>query len=309
MKLKLNLVAVAAALTVASAAQATLTLPSTSSFGNSSAVFVAIDNNLSISLTVDLGVKMADFLNAPSFTAGVGALAGPAGTTALWNLNGNTRTLNGASVAGTYAWSTQASNFFATAGSNYKWGVFAADSVNTGAPATNLISGGNIMFTTTSFDPANDLGTGTTPSSVTNGAVAIANFFVASNGKGTQTAGTTGANTATSGTEFAGTAMVNASGEGNFNQQLGTNDFLSAPGATSFFAWANNGSGSTSRMFSIGAPNGDGATSASPATWAWNQASGTLTYTVAPVPEPGTYAMLLAGIAVVGFMTRRRSVR
>ncbi len=29
----------------------------------------------------------------------------------------------------------------------------------------------------------------------------------------------------------------------------------------------------------------------------------------APVPEPGTYAMLLAGLGLVGFMTRRRAVR
>jgi hypothetical protein len=29
---------------------------------------------------------------------------------------------------------------------------------------------------------------------------------------------------------------------------------------------------------------------------------------LAPVPEPGTYAMLLAGLAAVGFMARRRKV-
>jgi hypothetical protein len=306
MKLKLNVLATAAAFTLASAAQATLTLPNTGSLGNSSAVFVAINNDLNTSLTVDLGVKMADFLNAPSFTASVGALADPAGVTASWNLGGNTRSVNGSAVTGNYAWATQASNFFATAGANYKWGVFAADSVNTGAPATNLISGGNIMFTTSFFDPANDLGTGTTPSSVTNGAGAITQFMVASNGKGTHTAGTTGANVATSGVEFVGTAMVDGTGVGNFNQQLGTNDFLSAPGATAFFAWANNGSGSTSRVFSIGVPNAEAAESPFPATWSWDQTSNTLTYVAAPVPEPGTYALLLAGIAVVGSMARRR---
>ena len=32
------------------------------------------------------------------------------------------------------------------------------------------------------------------------------------------------------------------------------------------------------------------------------------TWTVAVVPEPGTYAMMLAGIAALGFMARRRSV-
>jgi hypothetical protein len=32
----------------------------------------------------------------------------------------------------------------------------------------------------------------------------------------------------------------------------------------------------------------------------------TITSTLAPVPEPETYAMLLAGLGAVGFMARRR---
>lgn len=31
--------------------------------------------------------------------------------------------------------------------------------------------------------------------------------------------------------------------------------------------------------------------------------------TINPVPEPGTYAMLLAGLAVIGWVVRRRTVR
>jgi hypothetical protein len=36
---------------------------------------------------------------------------------------------------------------------------------------------------------------------------------------------------------------------------------------------------------------------------------GPLTFEVAPVPEPSTYALLLVGLALLAFMARRRVVR
>jgi hypothetical protein len=38
----------------------------------------------------------------------------------------------------------------------------------------------------------------------------------------------------------------------------------------------------------------------------WNFDGSTVTYTVAAIPEPGTYALLLAGLVAVGFVARRR---
>jgi len=38
----------------------------------------------------------------------------------------------------------------------------------------------------------------------------------------------------------------------------------------------------------------------------WTLQGGTLTYSVAAVPEAETYAMMLAGLGLVGFMVRRR---
>ena len=41
-----------------------------------------------------------------------------------------------------------------------------------------------------------------------------------------------------------------------------------------------------------------------------NEVSNTTTlYSMAPVPEPETYAMLLAGLGLVGFMARRRNAQ
>jgi hypothetical protein len=72
----------------------------------------------------------------------------------------------------------------------------------------------------------------------------------------------------------------------------------------SYFSWVSiNGPSTTA---TLGATLGIGADPSLPATWTWNDATGALTYTV-PVPEPGTYAMFLAGVAAMSLVVRRRS--
>jgi PEP-CTERM motif len=310
MKLKLNLIAVAVALAAASSAQATLSLASNQQggTGNSSAVFVAIDNALSTSLTVDLGVTFASFLNAPGFTSAVGSLANPAGVTAQWNLKNNTYTLNGAAVTGNYVWDTRVNSFLTTVGSNYKWGVFAADTVSSQTiSGTNTIVGQNLIYTTNSFNPDNSE-TGVNASLLNNAAVAVNEFLAASNTRGSQIAGSTGANIETGGTQFLGTGLA-STGVGDFGN-ITSADFLNVPGGTSFFQWAGSAAaGQPVNVFSMGAPNVLGAAASNQSTWTWDQSAGVLTYTVAPVPEPGTYAMLIAGLLAVGFMARRRAQR
>ena len=39
-----------------------------------------------------------------------------------------------------------------------------------------------------------------------------------------------------------------------------------------------------------------------------SQANGPVVMTVTPIPEPSTYALMLAGLGAVGFMARRRRV-
>jgi dihydropteroate synthase len=58
-------------------------------------------------------------------------------------------------------------------------------------------------------------------------------------------------------------------------------------------------------VYQLGLTTGIDNPAVNPASFAFDAAAGTLTY-VMPVPEPGQYAMLLAGIAAIGFMVRRR---
>lgn len=303
MKLKMNLLAAAAAAVAAFAAgsaHANFTLASQNA-GNSSVAFVAIDNNNTISLSVDLAANMTQFLQA-------GNLAAP-GTTASWNFAANTFTVNGSAVGGsTVNWTSPVASFFANASvgsTGYRWGVIAGDSVNLAASPTNVVAGQNILFTSSVPDFDNSFATGITTGTINNAAGNISDLFSANWNQGTHSATVKGAATATGGSAFLGQTLA-GSGVGDFGAGgFGTNDFLTT-GTTSYFMWAN--SSFPPSIYALGAPNSLGSLdTATAATFTWDAASSTLTYAVAAVPEPSTYAMLAAGLAIFGFIGRRRA--
>lgn len=294
---KVQAIALAVAALAAGSANAALQTGNSTTSGNGSVAFLAIDDAASTSLTIDLGVQMTSLLVG-------GALRDTGGVTAVWDFKNNTFSINGVTQAGTYAYSAQDASFLsAIAGGSYRWGVVTSDNQNGG-----VVPGQNLIFTSNALDFDTAATSGITGATVSNGSTNVVNLYASSNGTGTQTAGRFGANTATAGAAFVGTTLASA-GVGDFNTQFGTNDFLTAVNTSASLMRATL-SGATVTVSQLGglADSVGAALASGGATFFFDDATQTLTYSVAAaVPEPGTYAMLLAGLASVGFVARRRN--
>jgi hypothetical protein len=311
MNLRLNAMAAGLALLVAGSAQANLTFAAQTTNGNSSAAFVALTNDGSLSLTVNLGVSYASFLPASgtqgvpaSWTTSAGLLSAPS-TVAQWNLSANTFNVNGMAQSGTNNWNSIVSSFLAAApaAGGYRWGVVAADGLSGVVSGTNLVRGQGVLFTGINVDYDNSNDSGISALSLGDAAGNVSNLFAASNTSpgATHAAGVRGANTATAGEAFLGTTMANG-GIGGFGVTFGTNDFLIEPTQVSRFNWATTATLPAS-IYQIGNTYALFADASVPATFAWDEASRTLVYAV---PEPGTYALMLMGLAGLGLLARRR---
>ena len=314
MKMKLNALIAAVAALASVGAHAALTVATNP--GNSSVMFVAVDaqgtngttGGASNSITIDLGYLMTDFL-AQSGTQGLGAnlvnAAGSlssVGTTVVWDFKNNTTLVNGVAQSANYQWSAQMASFESAvsgiAGNSYTWGVIAADNFGgTTASATNPVVNQNYLATgTPTF-------TGLTSGNVSTAASRVNNFILSSNGTGTQLPGVVGANTAT-----AGGAFLDSQLKGNFGGQTTAGwSYLTAVNSGAGFNWANQSA--ASKVYSIGGTYSNTGVADTPASFYFDAVNDTLTYTIAAVPEPGTYAMLMAGMVAVGFTIRRRAQR
>lgn len=296
MNFKMNLVALAA-LVAAGAAHAELKLgdfSNTSDLG-SSVLFVAQDNaGTKGSYSADLGRLMADLLPTGALNAG--------NTTATWNLATNAVTVNGVAQSGGFQYSAQWTSFQTLlAGSSYQWGVFAADSNYVAGTATD---GYNLLFTTSvanrSFSVSDD--------AIFNSPGNVDQYISTNQGLGTHQAGVNGAATVSnSGTQYLGTTLA-ANGEGSLGPAgLGGNNFLNNVNSAAVvmrtqFDSVNNVT--TTYQLGLAGQSVAGIVDGTEATFTFDGT--TLTYQVSAVPEPQTYAMLLAGLAAVGFVARRR---
>jgi PEP-CTERM motif len=281
MKLKMKLAAAAVAMVAASGANAAMDNFNT---GNSSLAFIALDSVGSpISAMMDLDFNLDTFLPAATATPG---------TKIEWNFGTNTLSIDNVVQAGRQTdWSGALASFNAVAQSvDTKWGVIAGDSVNALG-----VGASPIRYLTTVV-------AGTPIGTVDNQTKAnLANFSLASGMVGNHSAlqVTTNGSTAISGTGYVGTAF----GLGTAGSRGWQNNI-----ATGVISLANEGSAADFYLLDGGGPLTTAATTAYAGTFSY--AAGVLTYEVAggvtPIPEPETYAMLLAGLGMIGFMARRR---
>ncbi len=280
MKLKMKLMAAAVALVASAGANAAM---SNFASGNGSLAFIALDSVGSpTSVMMDLDFNLTSFLSASS----------AANTDITWNFNTNTLTVGGLVQAGAQTnWSGALTAFNSLANtSDTKWGVIAGDSLNAVAVGSD---GTPIRYLTTVVaGTALDLVDNQTKANLGSfsGVDNMLNFHsaaqAASNGS-----------TASSGTGYVGTAF----GLGTAASRGWTNRT-----ATGVITLASEGSSADFYML-----DGGSATSlatVTPYAGKFTYAAGVLTYDAptAPIPEPETYALLLAGLGMLGFMGRRR---
>ena len=290
--MNLQLSKLAAALATAFAiggAQAAIEAPSqVATNGNSSVVFMAMDLNNSVALTIDLGLRMSDFTNSTSLTSG---LTGPL----TWDFSANTAP---SAVTGTNAWSAAYEEFKAAqSGGDFVWGIVAGDQVNGAVSGTNTIAGRGLLATGNATEAQMLAASTSGPTGTALGN--LLNFYAAANNRGTHLSSDNGANTAT---PASGSAWTNDLMKSNFNGSL-TWSYWLLNGESSTFQWQQQ-LVANPIINQFGNPSTVDSLSAAPITFTFDIATNQLV--LAPVPEPGTYAMLLAGLAAVGFMARRR---
>lgn len=273
MKLKMKLMAAAVALAASAGANAAM---DNFASGNGSLAFIAIDSTGSpISMMMDLDFNVDSFLPA--------VMSVP-GTVIKWNFNTNSLTVNGVASASTQTnWSGALASFNSAAQiADTKWGVIAGDSSTDG-------NGVDIARYLSTAKPGTPLTTvqGQTESNLY-GFAGTDLLFNENNLLQTSSNGSTAA----SGLAYVGQSFGITSVGGKWRNKASFDAYVSV--------------GQESNFYMLDERDGISATKAlvTPYAGTFTYNAGELIY--AAVPEPSEYALMLAGLGMIGFMARRR---
>jgi hypothetical protein len=209
-----------------------------------------------------------------TFDLGLNYSTLPTAASQVWNL----------AATGNYAaaWTS----FLGTAAlTGSKWAVYAADNVGSGAGGRGLIT----TYASGTTMAQNQLQTGMTN---------FDGYINANNPLGTHPAALNGASSAISGAAFAESAAYGTTSKINNQGSLIVMKGLDQSMDVVKLAFVGTNNGASASFTMLGNAYGNST---------FNMTSnGVLSYT-APVPEADTWALLLAGIGMMGFMVRRRT--
>jgi hypothetical protein len=292
MQMKLKLIALAALLAAAGGAHAAIANSSANGNSSSGDMFMSlVSASNSASMAADLGLRLDQWQSviAPAAT----------GIKLVWNLNTSTftdlstvstglagmmQTLNYGSVYSTFATAP------VTSATDFKFNVVAADGLPTSFPAA-----GTNRYLTTSPAASITASNGV----VFNMDIKVDPYINASNADTTNS--TQGSNVLTAGANMydAGDAQnvyfMNGTGD-NWGNTTSFQSTGVANGPLNFFLLTNTSS-TAAAAAAITKYSG---------VWAFDASTANLSYTVAAVPEADSYAMLLAGLGLMGAIIRRR---